>query len=249
MSHTLRLPQIDLSAVLAQEHPSIDLRVHTYETSTRNFLSAVMNFKNRGITTISDRRKKQATEKKKILERTHAMETETNQCKLKEIDLVAQLEREKEERKDAELSVAAFKRQLVTLGDKIATLDVDIQHYRALTENLRREKNKERSTLSSFASHVAPQSQSCEKFLACTIEGVEKDRLLARFSHLDPSDPEREASFVLDLSTEAYKVITSSPQLPSMHILIHTLNESRDIYTFFKEARAAFKLMLDPSAT
>lgn len=122
------------------------------------------------------------------------------------------------------------------------------------------EKNKERSTLSSFASHVSPQSQSCEKFLACTIEGVEKDRLLARFSRLDPSDPEREATFVLDLSTEVYKgmyiirsvrpitycllVITCSPQLPSMHILVHTLNESRDIYTFFKEARAGFKLMV-----
>ena len=122
------------------------------------------------------------------------------------------------------------------------------------------EKNKERSTLSSFASHVSPQAQSCEKFLACTIEGVEKDRLLARFSHLDPSDPDREATFVLDLSTEVYKgtyiacfdhlttyrslVITSSPQLPSMHILVHALNESRDIYAFFKEVRAAFKLLV-----
>ena len=54
------------------------------------------------------------------------------------VSFYLELEREKEERKDAELSVAAFKRQLVSLGDKIATLDVDIQHYRALTQNLRR---------------------------------------------------------------------------------------------------------------
>ena len=54
------------------------------------------------------------------------------------VSFCLELEREKEERKDAELSVAAFKRQLVSLGDKIATLDVDIQHYRALTQNLRR---------------------------------------------------------------------------------------------------------------
>lgn len=89
MAHTHRLPQIDLSAVLAQEHPSIDLRVHTYENSTRNFLSALTNFKNRAITNISDNQKKQVTERKKILEKTHTVEAQTNQCKLKEIDLVA----------------------------------------------------------------------------------------------------------------------------------------------------------------
>ena len=89
MAHSLRLPQIDLSAILAQENPSIDLRVHTFENSRRNFLSAVLKYKNRGITSISDKRKKQAMEKKRILEKTHDVEVETNQCKLKEIDLVA----------------------------------------------------------------------------------------------------------------------------------------------------------------
>lgn len=91
MSHTLRLPQIDLGALLAQQHPTIDLRVHNYDNSTRNFLKALTSYKNRALTTISDRRKHQAAEKKKTLERTHAVETETKQCKLKEIDLVARV--------------------------------------------------------------------------------------------------------------------------------------------------------------
>jgi kinetochore protein Spc25 len=89
MASTLRLPQIDLKAILSQEHPSIDLRVHTYENSTRNFLKALTSYKNRAITTISERRKHQALEKKKAVERTQAVETEINQCKLKEVDLVA----------------------------------------------------------------------------------------------------------------------------------------------------------------
>ncbi|KAF8962286.1 chromosome segregation protein Spc25-domain-containing protein [Flammula alnicola] len=247
MAHTLRLPQIDLAAVVSQQHPSIDLRVHTYDNSTRNFLKALTSYKNRAITTISDRRKHQASEKKKVVERTQAVESETNQCKLKEIDLVAQLEREKEERKDAELSVAAFKRQLAALRDKIASVDADIEQYRVLTQNLRREKNKERSTLSSHASHVSPESKSCEQRLACAIEGVEKDRLLVRFFRIDPSDLEREASFVIDIATQNFKVITSSPHLPSMAILVSNLNESRDIYTFIRDVRAAYKLLLDSS--
>src|SRR5258705_107835 len=97
------------------------------------------------------------------------------------------------------------------------------------------DKNKERSTLNSHAAHLSPELRSCEYRLACTIEGVQVDRLLIRFFGLDRTDPERDASFVLDMSTHNYKgtrriafptagltkcpspiVITASPHLPSM---------------------------------
>ena len=138
MNHVLRPPHVDLSSILTQQNPSIDLRVHDYDNSTRNFLKALTTYKNRAITNMSERRKHQAMEKKKLLERTQAVEMETNQCKLKEIELVAGLDREKEERKDAELSAAAFKRQLASLRDQCASIDVDIEEYQAITQNLRR---------------------------------------------------------------------------------------------------------------
>ena len=89
MNHVLRPPHIDLSAIIAQQNPSIDLRVHVYENSTRNFLKALTAYKNRAMTNISERRKHQAMEKKRLLDKTQTVETETNQCKLKEIELVA----------------------------------------------------------------------------------------------------------------------------------------------------------------
>ena len=89
MNHVLRPPHVELSSILTQQNPSIDLRVHDYENSTRNFLKALTTYKNRAITNISERRKHQAMERKKLLERTQAVEMETNQCKLKEIELVA----------------------------------------------------------------------------------------------------------------------------------------------------------------
>jgi kinetochore protein Spc25 len=157
MTHTLRLPQIDLASVLTHPNPQIDLRIAAYETSTRNFLKAVSNYKNRAIATISDRRITQAAEKKKIADKTQAVEVETNQCKVAEIALVAgksicliwrelecgwwrwvDLEREQEERKDAELSVAAFKRRLASLRDKCASIDAEIEQYRAITANIQR---------------------------------------------------------------------------------------------------------------
>lgn len=51
---------------------------------------------------------------------------------------LTELEREKGDRKDAELLVASFKRQLATIREKCTSVDTDIEQYRALTQNLRR---------------------------------------------------------------------------------------------------------------
>lgn len=67
------------------------------------------------------------------------------------------------------------------------------------------EKNKESSILSSHSSCVAPELRVCEQRLSCVIEGVEMDQLLVRFSRIDPSDIDREASFVIDFLNQMYK--------------------------------------------
>jgi hypothetical protein len=51
---------------------------------------------------------------------------------------LSDLQREAEERKDAELGVAAFKRQLTTLRERCTALDSQIEHYRAVAGNLER---------------------------------------------------------------------------------------------------------------
>ncbi|KXN84837.1 putative kinetochore protein SPC25 [Leucoagaricus sp. SymC.cos] len=236
--NTARLPRIDLSLLLQDQHPHIDLRTNIYEESTRNFLKALVGFKNNAITSISDRRKYQAVEKKKFTEKSQQFEKEINQCKLKEIDLVAELEREKEERKEAELSVAALQRQLTSLKDKCAAIQGEIEQYRAITGNLRREKDKERATLSIHASRVSPELIGCETQLGCLVEG--KDKLLFRFTSIDHEDSAREASFVLDITDACYKVITVSPNLPAISVLLSQLSDTGDIYSFIQEARRVF---------
>ncbi|KAJ7482658.1 hypothetical protein FB451DRAFT_973108, partial [Mycena latifolia] len=135
-THGLRVPQIDPRAVLADQNPHIDLKVHVDENSTRSFLKAVANYKTRTIAAIADKRAAQAAEKKRTLERITNVDAETNACKMKEIQLVSDLQREQEERKEAELGVAAFKRQLATLRDRCAAIDSQIEHYRAIAANL-----------------------------------------------------------------------------------------------------------------
>jgi len=126
MNHVLRPPHVDLSAILTQQNPSIDLRVHAYENSTRNFLKALTTYKNRAITNISERRKHQVTEKKRLLERTQAVEMETNQCKLKEIELVART-----------LSLFTTIAQVISPGQALITRrkNEKMESYRRLRSN------------------------------------------------------------------------------------------------------------------
>ncbi|KAG5651979.1 hypothetical protein H0H81_006753 [Sphagnurus paluster] len=247
MAHVLRPPQIDLAAILATPNPQIDLRLSVYENSTRNFLKAVANYKNRHITIISERRTAQATEKKRIIEKSQAIEAETNQCKLREIDLVADLEREKEERKDAELSVAAFKRQLANLREKCQSIDAEIEQYRAMTANLRRERAAERTTLRTHAARVSPELAVTERLLGCIVEGIEPENLLMRFTNIDPTAPDRECTLVVDIGGSTYKVVTSSPPLPALPLLVNTLNETRDVYKFVKDVRGAYSAQFLPT--
>ncbi len=89
MANVLRVPKLDLPAVLAQQNPQIDLRLEAYEVSTRNFIKAVSNYTQRAVTEITNRKNNFNAEKKRFAEKTQQVETETNQCKLKEIELIA----------------------------------------------------------------------------------------------------------------------------------------------------------------
>ncbi|CAL1696858.1 unnamed protein product [Somion occarium] len=240
-THVGRVVKLDLASVLAQPNPHLDLRLEAYETSTRNFLKAVSNYTQRAVTEITHRKNNYVTTKSKVAEKSKQLEQETNQCKVKELELMKVLEKEQEERKEAEVSVAAFRRQLASIKEKCASLDAEIEQHRAIVQNLRRERERERSLLHKYASHVSPELAEIERRTQCVMEGIDKDKILVRFTHVDPSDLHREFSFVIDVSSKVYKVPTTSPFLPTLPILLDELNESRDIYSFIKQVRQAFE--------
>ncbi|KAI8969794.1 chromosome segregation protein Spc25-domain-containing protein [Trametes punicea] len=241
MAKVLRVPKVDLQAILAQPNPHIDLRLDAYETSTRNFLTAVSNYTQRAVAEITNRKNAYAAEKKRLAEKTQQIEAETNQCKVKEIELIAVLDKEQEEKKESEASVAAFRRQLNSIKEKCASLDVEIEQHRMVAANLMRERKREQSILDTHASRALPELTACEATLKCAIEGIDKDKILVRFTHIDPTALDREFSLVIDVSTRSYKVPTTTPFLPTLPILLDELNESRDIYAFVRRVRNAFR--------
>ncbi|EKM60634.1 uncharacterized protein PHACADRAFT_179844 [Phanerochaete carnosa HHB-10118-sp] len=240
MAHVLRVPKLDLVAILAQQNPQIDLRIEAYETSTRNFLKAVSHYAQNAQAEITRRKTTHINEKKRTAEKIQSYENETHACKVKELELIADLEKEREERKEAELAVAAFDRQLASIKEQCALLDAEIEQRRVVVNNLRREREREHALLNTHASRTSPELTECQFRLRGVVEGVDKDKILVRFTHIDPTDPQREFSVVIDVSGDNYKVPTTSPFLPNLPILLDELNSTRDVYAFIKNVRQAF---------
>ncbi|KIK67424.1 hypothetical protein GYMLUDRAFT_37545 [Collybiopsis luxurians FD-317 M1] len=220
-----------------------DLDIPVFEETLQNFLQAVNSYKNRSIAAITDKRAKDAAEIKRAQEKAQKLETETNKCKVREIELMATLEKEQAERKDAELTVAAFKRQIASLHERSANIQAQIDEYRVLAASLRADKGKERATLNAHASRITPDLKAFETLLACKIEGIEKEQLLITFTCVDVSDKDREFSFILDVSGYHYRVVKTSPPLPSLPLLVDKLNSTRDIYAFIVQIRQEFHTM------
>lgn len=89
MAHVLRVPKFDLSALLAQQNPHLDLRLEAYETSTRNFLKAVSNYTHIAQAEITRRKNGHVHEKKRLADKILSHENETNACKVRELELIA----------------------------------------------------------------------------------------------------------------------------------------------------------------
>lgn len=88
---SMRQTHIDLAGILAEPNPQIDFRTSAHEVSTGSFLKAVTSYTNRAISEITKHRSAQEADKRRLSERIKAVEAETNQCKVKEIEMLASM--------------------------------------------------------------------------------------------------------------------------------------------------------------
>lgn len=145
---------IQLSQILAQPHPEIDLRLESYEKTTREFLDAVSNYTVQAVDEITRRRDQHALLLKKEAEKRKAMDQEIVDCKVKEIELmkcvflsacsshgltgrITVLEQEQLERRESEARVTALKRDLNSVREKCASVDVEIDQLKGSISILR----------------------------------------------------------------------------------------------------------------
>jgi len=138
---------------------------------------------------------------------------------------VVVLEREREETKEVESSVSALRRQVASHREEVATLDAEIEQYRARIANLRKgrfppptsmvphpspllEREMEKKTLATNAALLSAELRACERALGFVLEGVGLDQLLIRYSLKAGDNSRHEVSFVLDVSSTSYKGVS-----------------------------------------
>ena len=106
---------------------------------------------------------------------------------------------------------------------KLSNTDPWLQHWNEVSDYRVRvtvhwftrpqEKEREESLLRSRAQEVNYKLRACEEMLHGVIEGIADDQILVRFTHIDPSDLDREFSVVIDVSNKTYKGVGSSEML------------------------------------
>jgi kinetochore protein Spc25 len=57
------------------------------------------------------------------------------------------------------------------------------------------------------------------------------------------------ATYYFPYSNQSYQVITSSPHLPILPILVNALNETGDVYAFVRQVRDQYHELVSPSQT
>ncbi|KAF8603129.1 hypothetical protein BDV93DRAFT_606969 [Ceratobasidium sp. AG-I] len=151
------------------------------------------------------------------------------------------LKKEQEEKSEAEAKLAEYNAQFKDVEENRAAVDLELEGLRARAEKLRIEKSQDVAKLERQVALNEPEARALEDALKWSVEGIERDILKIKFTHLDEANPAREFSFVIDLSERRYKVSTSSPLLPQMSALVEWLNETREFYWFVKKVRKAFQ--------
>jgi len=232
------------SIVGSQPHPEVDLKLDVYEKKSRALLAAISSYTSRAIDEIMHRKDEHEQLLKREAEKRKMVESEITECKVKEIELMKVLQKEQEERKDAEAIVSGLKRNLANAKEKSAAVDVEIQQYSSNIKSLQSEKSRDRNILENHARHLAPTLATLESSLKFRIEGVKPDLLLFRFTHIDPIDHSREFSFVLDVSQATYNVKTCNPDLSQLPELMQELNDSQNLFHFMHRVRHAFMQMV-----
>ncbi|KAJ9111849.1 hypothetical protein QFC20_002436 [Naganishia adeliensis] len=177
------------------------------------------------------------------------LEREIEEEREKERVMLKELEEEREhhanlQRYNQELQVAVNR-----ATEQQTTLDSELIKLRHEMMALKIDKQRQKKVLIEQKELDVPEVKKVEYLLGWKIEAVKPTTIWNRFTQIDPNDPEREFSMLIDFSDgNRYAVPNCSPPLSGLADLVAQLNEDRDLYTFIKRVRAGFRDQLTASA-
>ncbi|GFZ49559.1 Probable kinetochore protein SPC25 [Saitozyma sp. JCM 24511] len=240
---------ISLHAVLdasssAGTVPTIDLEWEPFHAHVEAFLNAIDQYTMDAKTEIARRASEHVDMVRDMKAEKEEVERRITLEREREAVMLATLEQERHTVGDLSSSLARLQQTLSKTKEQSAAVEAELNAVRKEVKAERGEKERQGKVLEQQRGRDAIELQILQEVLGLRIEGVKADELLMRFTLLDPSDPEREFSMIIDVSKHEYTVPNCSPPLSALPELLRQLNADRDLYSFIKRVRKAFRALV-----
>ncbi|WVF72802.1 hypothetical protein IAT40_007620 [Kwoniella sp. CBS 6097] len=237
---------ISLQAILEDSSssgtaPSIDLQWEPFQRHVEAFLTAIDEYTQAARVEIAARASDHTNMVRDLRAEKEEIERQIHFEREREGDMLATLESERRTLSDLNTSLSNLKSQLQKVKDQSSTLENELNSLRKEVKLEQSEKERQEKVLKDMRDRDEVELRELEEAVGWKVEGIKQDLLLMRFTLLDPNNPAREFSILIDVSKQDYSVPKCDPPLLSLPDLVRQLNTERDFYAFIKAVRKAFR--------
>ncbi|WWC71566.1 uncharacterized protein I206_105524 [Kwoniella pini CBS 10737] len=240
---------ISLQAILDESSsnstsPSIDLQWEPFQKHVESFLNAIDAYTIAAKTEIAARATDHVNTMRDLKAEKEETERRIHLEREREGEMLATLETERHTLTDLTSSLNHLQSSLQKVKDQSSSLENEINHLRKSNTSEKTEKDRQQSRLNEMRKRDEDELIELEESIGLRVEAVKRDLLMIRFTLLDPTDPQREFSFLIDISKQDYSVPNCDPPLANLPDLLQQLNHDREFFAFIKRVRKSFRALI-----
>nr|ODN89080.1 hypothetical protein L203_02491 [Cryptococcus depauperatus CBS 7841] len=217
--------------------PTLDLRWEPFQKHIEGFLNAIDAYTQAARTEIIARASDHMANIRELKADQEEMERRIQAEREREGEMLANLEQERHTIADLDASLSHLRASLDKTKEQSTNLEAELQAVKREVTLERTEKERQRNVLNQMRDRDTFELQQLEEALGWRVEGINQDQLLMRFTLVDPEEPAREFSIILDVSKHDYRIPSCDPPIPSLPELLRQLNSDRDISAFVKKGK------------
>ncbi|KAE8542569.1 hypothetical protein D1P53_001349 [Cryptococcus gattii VGV] len=188
--------------------PSLDLRWEPFQRHIESFLNAIDAYTQAARTEIVARATDHTAAVRDLKADKEEMEKGIQLQRENEGEMLATLEAERHVVADLSASLSHLQSSLTKIKEKSSILDTELQSERKEVTAMQVEKERQTNVLNDMRGKDTTELKQLEEALGWKVEGIKQDQLLMRFTLIDPEDPAREFSIIVDVSKQDYSGIT-----------------------------------------
>ncbi|KAK4688981.1 hypothetical protein P7C73_g1111, partial [Tremellales sp. Uapishka_1] len=250
-TYLAQAPTVSLHSLLgnsgsSKQAPVLDLNWEPFQAHVEAFLNAVDRYTSMAKGEIAKRATEHTSQIRSLAAEKEAVERGIHLEKEREGHMLETLETERRTLANRNSALSHLQSDMSKLHEKSTSLEAELNTLRKEVKTERAEKERQVKVLDAMKGRDGVELGSLEDAVGWKVEGVENDLLLMRFTLIDPEDPDREFSILVDVSKQQYSVPKCSPPIPTLPELVAQLYDDRNFFGFIKQVRKAFRGLLPP---